>query len=42
MQRTYRTATPAMEKLQMIMGFLPKENTKQNMAAMSFIYPNFL
>jgi hypothetical protein len=24
------------------MGFLPKANTKQNMAALSFIYPNYL
>lgn len=42
MQRSLRTATPAVEKLQAILGFLPKQNTKQNMAAISFIYPNYL
>ena len=42
MQRTLRSATPAVDKLHSIMAFLPKSNTKQNMAALSFIYPNYL
>lgn len=31
-----------MDKLHTIMGFLPKGLTKQNMTALSFIYPNYL
>ena len=42
MQRALRSTTPAVEKLQVIMGFLPKARAKENMAALSLIYPNYL
>lgn len=42
MQRLNRSVPPAVEKLTSILAFLPKCNTKENMAAISFIYPTYL
>lgn len=42
MQRITKSVSPAVEKLDTILSFLPKSNTKANIAAIQFIYPNYL
>jgi hypothetical protein len=42
MQRSAKPGNAGIEKLDRILGFLPKSNTKTNMAAIQFIYPNYL